>query len=125
MGFRLSNDVVQSAPEEEFDDLNGLRDTLFVVIQRAAQLGMFNDCFSCSSVRSALIPVLNRAKQKDIVDGALVDCLPNVYDDDIVIRIIMHKGNNHYRMGILARDEITDYDFEHKPLNSFSTPATL
>lgn len=131
MAFRLSNDVVVGAdPEElwsipsEFDDLNGLRDTLFGVVQRAAQLGWFTNSFSCSDLKTPLTSVLNLAKQKEIVDGFLVDCLPNFSDDNIIIRIIMHKDRHHYRMAMFARDEVTDYDFEHTPPNSFSEVST-
>jgi hypothetical protein len=72
----------------------------------------------------ALTPVLNVAKEKNIVDGFLVDCLPNFSDDNIIIRIIMHKDRHHYRMAMIAHDEVMDYDFEHTPPISFSEVST-
>lgn len=59
--------------------------------------------------------MLNRAKQESIIDGFLIDCLPNMADDTFLIRIIMHKDRHHYRMAVTARNEITEYDFEHVP----------
>ena len=99
-----------------------LRDTLFATVQYCAQrkLFEFNDRRTRGQTKDVLVPIMEDVKKKGIIDEYMVDCLPNFSDDTFLIRIIMRKDRDHYRMAMTARNEVTEFEFDHIPVpNSF------